>query len=119
MSQKTYLSIIAREDLSDAKYKILNVHDANGVKLRVAAGAGVLGVLDNKPKSGENATVVVAGLTRCFAGATITAGSFITVTASGTATAVASGQYMLGKAITGCASGSNFQLLIQHNGYRG
>ena len=119
MSQKTYLSMIAREDLSDAQYKILNVHDANGVKLRVAAGAGVLGVLDNKPKSGENATVVVAGLTRCFAGATITAGSFITVTASGNATAVASGQYMLGKAITGCASGSNFQLLIQHNGYRG
>ena len=119
MSQKTYLSMIAREDLSDAQYKILNVHDANGVKLRVAAGAGVLGVLDNKPKSGENATVVVAGLTRCFAGATITAGSVITVTASGTATAVASGQYMLGKAITGCASGSNFQLLIQHNGYRG
>ena len=54
MSQKTYLSMIAREDLSDAQYKILNVHDANGVKLRVAAGAGVLGVLDNKPKSGEN-----------------------------------------------------------------
>ena len=54
MSQKTYLSMIAREDLSDAQYKILNIHDANGVKLRVAAGAGVLGVLDNKPKSGEN-----------------------------------------------------------------
>ena len=91
MSSKTYLSMVAREDLSDAQYKILNVHDANGVKLRVAAGAGVLGVLDNKPKSGESATVVVAGLTRCFAGATITAGSFITVTASGTANNGSSG----------------------------
>ena len=119
MSTKFYETMVAREDLSDAQYKILNVHDANGVKLRVAAGAGVLGVLDNKPKSGENATVVVAGLTRCFAGATITAGSWITVTASGTATSATSGQYILGKSITGCASGSNFQLLIQHNGYRG
>ena len=30
MSQKTYISMVAREDLSDAQYKILNVHDANG-----------------------------------------------------------------------------------------
>ena len=119
MSTRQYLSMVAREDLSTAQYKIVNVHDANGIKLRVAVGTGVLGVLDNKPKSGENATVVVEGLTRCFAGATITAGSFITVTASGTATAVVSGQYMLGKAIIGCASGSTFQLLIQHNGFRG
>ena len=119
MSQKTYLSMIARENMENMQYKIVNVHDANGIKLRVAAGAGVLGVLNNKPKLGEHATVVVEGLTRCVAGATVTAGSFITVTASGTGTAVASGQYMLGKAITGCASGSNFQLLIQHNGYRG
>tara|TARA_A100001201_G_scaffold109797_1_gene93852 strand:- start:556 stop:915 length:360 start_codon:yes stop_codon:yes gene_type:complete len=119
MSTKFYETMVAREDLSDAQYKILNVHDANGVKLRVAAGAGVLGVLDNKPQDGENATVVTMGRTKCFAGATITAGSFITVTASGTATAVASGQYILGKALTGCASGSTFELSIQHNGYRG
>jgi hypothetical protein len=119
MSTKTYLSMVAREDLDTAQYKIVNVHDENGIKLRVAAGAGVLGVLDNEPKSGENATVVVAGLTRCFAGATMGAGNWVTVTASGTATVATSGDYILGKSISGCASGSNFQLLIQHNGYRG
>ena len=119
MSTRQYLSMVAREDLSNMQYKIVNVHDANGVKLRVAAGTGVLGVLNNKPQSGEHATVVVEGLTRCVAGATIAAGSFISVTASGTGIATTSGDYILGKAITGCASGSNFQLLIQHNGYRG
>jgi|TARA_Y100000015_G_C2371312_1_gene80187 hypothetical protein len=119
MSTRQYLSMVAREDLSNMQYKIVNVHDANGIKLRVAAGAGVLGVLNNKPQSGEHATVVVGGLTRCVAGATMAAGSWVTVTASGTGTAATSGDYILGKSITGCASGSNFQLLVQHNGYRG
>ena len=32
MSTKFYETMVAREDLSDAQYKILNVHDANGVK---------------------------------------------------------------------------------------
>ena len=41
MSTRTYLGMVAAEDLSDMQYKILNVHGANTVKLRVAAGAGV------------------------------------------------------------------------------
>ena len=119
MSTRTYLGMVAAEDLSDMQYKILNVHGANTVKLRVAAGAGVLGVLNNKPENGEIATVVVGGLTRCYAGGTVTAGSWITVTASGTGLAATSGQYILGKSITGVASGGLFKLLVQHNGYRG
>ena len=119
MSQKQYIGMVAGEDLSTAQYKILNVSAADTVKLRVAAGAGVLGVLNNKPQNGENATVVVGGLTRCFAGATIGAGAWISVTASGTGIAATSGQYILGKSITAVASGGYFQLLVQHNGYRG
>lgn len=119
MSTRTYLGMVASEDLSTAQYKILNVSGADTVALRVAAGAGVLGVLNNKPQNGENATVVVGGLTRCFAGGTITAGSWISVTASGTGLAATSGQYILGKSITGVASGGLFKLLVQHNGYRG
>ena len=119
MSQKTYVSMVANEDLSTAQYKLVNVDGDNGVKLRVAAGAPGVGVLDNKPKSGEHATVVVMGLTRAFAGGTVTAGQFVTSTASGTFTNATSGNYIMGKSITGCASGSTFQLLVQHNGYKG
>ena len=119
MANRTYLTMIASEDLSTSQYKILNVSGDNTVALRVAAGAGVLGILDNSPKNGENATVVVAGLTRCMAGGTVAAGSWISVTASGTGLATTSGQYILGKSITGVASGAYFQLLVQHNGYRG
>lgn len=119
MSERQFIGMVAGEDLSTAQYKILNVSAANTVKLRVSAGAGVLGVLNNKPQNGENATVVVGGLTRCFAGGTVAAGSWISATASGTGLATTSGQYILGKSITGVASGGYFQLLVQHNGYRG
>ena len=119
MSQKQYIGMVAGEDLSAAQYKILNVSAADTVKLRVAAGVGVPGVLNNKPANGENATVVVGGVIRCFAGATIGAGAWISVTASGTGIAATSGQYILGKSITAVASGGYFQLLVQHNGYRG
>ena len=54
-----------------------------------------------------------------YPGGTIAAGSWITCSASGTGIAVSSGEYIFGKAITGVASGSVFQMLIQHNGYRG
>jgi|TARA_Y100000310_G_scaffold163513_1_gene163326 hypothetical protein len=111
--------MVANEDLSSMQYKIVYVDGNNGAKLRAAQGVGVLGVLNNKPQSGEHASVVVAGLTRCVAGGTVTAGSWITCSASGTGITVSSGEYILGKSITGVASGSNFQMLVQHNGYRG
>ena len=47
MSQKQYIGMIASEDLSTAQYKIVNVSSGeNMIALRVAAGAGVLGVLN-------------------------------------------------------------------------
>tara|TARA_Y100000592_G_scaffold62246_1_gene97222 strand:- start:12472 stop:12831 length:360 start_codon:yes stop_codon:yes gene_type:complete len=119
MSDKTMITMIANEDLDTAQYKLVNVDGDNGVKLRVAAGAPGLGILDNKPKSGEGATVITQGVTRAFAGAAVTAGQFLTSTASGTFTNATSGQYIMGKSITGCASGSLFLLDVQHNGYRG
>jgi hypothetical protein len=78
-----------------------------------------IGVLQNKPKSGEHATVRVFGRSRIKAGGTITAGGAFTVTANATATAVASGQYILGIAITGVASGGIFTGFINHAGYKG
>jgi len=119
MSNRQFISMTAGEDLSSSQYKIMYVDAANSVKQRNTKGVGVFGVLNNKPQSAEHASVVVGGLTRCMAGGTVAAGSWITVSASGTGITVSSGEYILGKAVTGVASGSYFQLLVQHNGYRG
>jgi hypothetical protein len=119
MASRDYLTMVAGEDLSSSQYQLVYVDAANSVKQRNSKGAPGIGVLNNKPQNGEHASVVVMGMTRCVAGGTIAAGSWITCSASGTGIAVSSGEYIFGKAITGVASGSVFQLLIQHNGYRG
>jgi len=119
MANRTFISMTAGEDLSSGQYQLVYVDAANSVKQRNGKGAPGIGVLNNKPQSGEHASVVVMGMTRCKAGGTIAAGNWVTCSASGTGIAVSSGEYIFGKAITGVASGSAFQLLIQHNGYRG
>ena len=119
MSTRQYLTMVADEDLSSGQYHFVYVSGDNLCKQRNGKGAPGIGVLNNKPQSGEHATVVVEGLTRVFAGGTITAGNWITASASGTGIAVSSGEYIFGKAITGVASGGHFQCLIQHAGYRG
>jgi hypothetical protein len=119
MANRTFISMSAGEDLSSSQYQIVYVDAANSVKQRNSQGAPGIGILNNKPQSGEHASVVVMGLTRCVAGDTIAAGNWITVSASGTGIPVSSGEYIFGKSITGVASGSVFQMLVQHNGYRG
>lgn len=112
-------TFVANNDLDDYQYHILVNSTGNLVDRAVSAGALCCGVLQNKPKSGEHATVRMLGRSRIKAGGTITAGNAFTTTASATATAAGSGQYILGIAITGVASGGIFQGLITHAGYKG
>jgi hypothetical protein len=115
---RQYESMIAGEDLSSHQYKLVKVSAENTVARQTTAGGNIFGVLNNKPENGENATVVVGGATRCFAGGTIAAGNEVSVTASGTATAALSGDYIVGTAISAVASGSNFIMLITQAGYK-
>jgi len=112
-------SFVANENLESYQYALVVNSASNLVGRSGTAGEMCLGVLQNKPQSGENATIVMMGRCRIKAGGTIAAGNEITATASGTAAAVASGQYILGLAITGVASGGNFTGLINHAGYKG
>lgn len=118
MSTRMYTSMVAGEDLSSYQYHLVKVDAANSVARQDTAGGNIFGVVDNKPESGENCTVVTNGVTRVFAGGTIAAGNEISVTASGTATAAASGDYIVGTAISAVASGSNFLMLITQAGYK-
>ena len=80
-------------------------------------GAVATGVLLNKPQAGEAASVCVLGPSKVFAGGTIVAGGLFASTASGTAVAVASGNFIVGKALTGVASGGIFDAVITCAGY--
>lgn len=79
-------TIIASVDLSALQHKVVRVTgdlaDNN---------AEAYGVLQNKPQSGEHASVAVSGVTKGVAGAAIAAGASVGVTNSGFLITAASG----------------------------
>lgn len=112
-------TFIANVDLSTYQYHIMVNSAGPRVERGATLGEAVLGVLQNKPQSGEHATVTCLGYSKVKAGGTIAAGGDFSVTASGTAVAVASGYYILGRALTSVASGGFFEGIITHAGYKG
>lgn len=96
------IAIAAGADLSARQYKVIAVGGTIA-----ANNATALGVLLNKPKSGEAAQVAYAGHMKSHAGAAVTAGDELVVTTSGflitNATSVSG---IIGKAITAAASGA-------------
>lgn len=110
---------IADADLDSYQYTIQVGSAGPRCNRAASAGAMVIGVLQNKPKSGEHATVTMLGKTRCMAGGTVAAGAEIATTASATGLAATSGQYILGISTTGVASGGYFEMIVTQAGYKG
>ena len=107
------ISLPAAADLSAAQYKIVHINSSGQAALSNATSLGV-GVLQNKPTAaGRIATVAHAGITKCVAGAAITAGVRVTSDANGNAIAAATaGDAVIGFAVTGAASGDVFPVLL-------
>lgn len=113
-------SYISSGDLSGLQYRVV---DILGAEQRIGHGLANLGfgVLLNKPKNNEHASVVVEGTTKLRGGAAMTVGSYFSCSGSGwvTCVAVSVGQVAsgtiidgnrraLGRVLTACASGSLF-----------
>lgn len=107
-------AFVASGDLSTSQYHIVDVIAA----FKVAnAGARLgYGVLQNKPKDGEHASVCIEGVTKVVGGAAIAVGDLITSAGSGFGATVASGsagtKQVIGRALTACASGSVFSMYV-------
>ena len=61
------ISLEAAEDLSDYQYHFVTLDSSGKVQLLNAAGDTVIGVLQNDPVSGEEATVRVLGISKVVA----------------------------------------------------
>ena len=111
----TCITLEAGADLSGDQYKLVKLSAGKAVLCAAATDAPV-GVLQNKPGSGEAATVCVSGATKLLAGATINSGDLVGTDASGTADAKTPGtdttEYVVGTALTGAASGEILTALI-------
>lgn len=85
------ITLPAGADLSAAanQYKFVEITTAGKVTVANAAGEKVVGVLQNKPKSDEPATVCVWGVTKVRADETLDEGDLIATSADGEAKKVA------------------------------
>lgn len=115
---------IASGDLSGLQFRFVDLITNAPFKVGHALADKGFGVLGNAPRSGEHAEVQVEGEVEVKAGVAVQAGQLIGSAASGWATPisaqsvqVASGTVLitktvLGRAVTGAASGSLFTMVF-------
>ncbi len=111
--QPETLSLVAAADLSAKQFYFVKV-DSNGkADLPTASADRVIGVLQNKPKSGEVAEIRVLGGTKLAASGTISAGGEVMPHTDGTARAAAtSGNTVRAIALEAAASGDIFSAML-------
>jgi hypothetical protein len=78
-------TLVAAADQSASQFRFINV-DSNGKGVTPSvAGQRVVGVRNNKPKSGEAATIVASGISIVESGAAVTVGGDVMTDTSGRA----------------------------------
>lgn len=111
------ISIPANADLSTKQYFFVKVTNSSGTGRAALAGAGerVLGVLQNKPSAAGDAASVAAkkgGITKVYAGGSITAGNEVTPDASGEAVVAGTGDIVAGVALNSAVDGDVVEIQL-------
>ena len=97
---------VAAADLSAKQFYCVKVTAAKTVGLTAAAGEAALGVLQNKPKSGEVANVMCIGVTKLIAGAgDLAAGAQWEANSDGKGITAATGKVGMGTVLIGAVAG--------------
>jgi hypothetical protein len=103
--QRTRETLIAGADLSSFQNRVIEIDGTLAVENDTA-----LGVLENKPQSGEHASVAVDGKMKGIAGAAVAAGARVKVASGGFLITVTSGTGTCGKNTNAAvASGDHFE----------
>ena len=99
---------------SGAQYHIARFAAANTVNVAsLKTDSAICGVTQTKPGNpGENVTVGVLGLSKVFAGGTISANAYATTDGSGRAVAAGSGDMVFGRPLVTTAAGNVYTFII-------
>jgi hypothetical protein len=101
---------VAAADLSAREYHLVRYSASERVnQASEAVHSSLAGVLQNKPRADEFATVGILGLSKVVAGAAVAANVFLTTNASGRAIAASSGQMVFGRALA--PAGANGEII--------
>lgn len=107
------ITVQAGSDLSATPNRFVLVAADGQVDLVASAGGDADGVLLNKPAAaGRDARVAIAGVVKVEAGGNVTAGDKVQSDNAGKALTAASGDHVLGRALTGGASGELISVLL-------
>lgn len=101
------ISLEAGADLSAAQYKFVKISAGKAVVCSAATDVPI-GVLQNSPTSGQEASITVAGGTKIVSSASISAGAVIGTSSAGKADAKSAGvdttEYAVGQVILGAGA---------------
>lgn len=93
-------SFVANSDLSTAQFKLVKLTADNTVDLCSGVTDKPIGVLQNAPTSGQEAQVLISGITKVMAAAALSAGTQFATNASALAAAAVAGtdttKYIIG-----------------------
>lgn len=109
------VSFVAGGDLSSSQYYAVKMDTSNPFKVVIAdANAKVIGVLQNKPASGETAVVRVAGVSKHVMGeASMTPGDLLTATSAGKGEQVdAAGEFSYGMLLCNADADDTATILV-------
>lgn len=113
-----YIGVLpAAADLSAGQFKVVGIVDNGSGQAAVnypSAGGQGIGVLQNKPLSGEAATVMNEGITKALLGTGgITVGQNLMAGTSGVLVLATSGNYIVAQALETGVSGDVISVLLK------
>lgn len=111
--------LTATGDLSGKQYYVVALAStARTVKVASGATAANIGILDNDPVAGQEASVIGGGMAKALAGGNISAGAMVTANSTGVCIATTTaGNKVIGKAVTGASAGQLFELFVVQSNY--
>lgn len=106
------ITMIAGADLSNNIYNLVKLGTTEDTIVLAGSDDRVIGVLDNKPKSDEQASVIISGTAKVKAGGTIAYGDYVVSNASGQAIKRTTESNVVGIALEAGASGDIIEILL-------
>jgi len=114
IEQQVYdITMKTATDLSSSQYYWVQVSDDFTCAIATAAVADLLGLLQNKPESGQAAQVRRVGISKAILGETVTAGQLLTSDANGKSVVATSGQRYGAIALEGGDDGDIVSVLME------
>lgn len=88
---------------------------ASGIALCATAGEVCDGVLQDKPESGDVGNVMISGITKAVAGAAVTKGALVAVTAAGKFVTATATDYSVGRAMEAASADGDLIAVLLHS----